>query len=170
MKISRWLLGAAVMLPALILLTSIPVHAADAPEVEGKTNVELIFKMGRIEDGKKVQYKSYRLIVADGEGSRLLAGQRVPFPADDGGPVVYQNIGFATEAQVLILDKKTIKVIADIEDSRLVDVEAGAPPRVETRQLAVSAILTDGIPLELTRVEGVADISGYVDLEARILR
>jgi hypothetical protein len=158
------------MLPALILLTSIPVHAADAPDVAEKANVELIFKMGRIEDGKRVQYKSYRLVVADGDGSRLLAGQRVPFPGDDGGPAVYQNIGFATEAQVLMLDKNTIKVVADIEDSRLVDGEAGAPPRVETRQLAVSAILTDGISLELTRVEGVADISGYVDLEARILR
>jgi len=170
MRVSRRLLGALVILPALILLAPTAVHSADAPEAHGRTNVELIFKMGRIEDGKKVEYKSYRLVVADGEGSKLLAGQRVPFPGADGAPTVYQNIGFVTEAQVLMLDKKTIKVIADIEDSRLIDGAAGAPPRVETRQLAVSAVLTEGVALELTRVDGVMDISGYVDLEARILR
>ena len=67
-------------------------------------------------------------------------------------------------------DKNTIKVVADIEDSRVVAGENGNPPTVETRQLTVSAVLTEGIGLELTRVDGVADISGYVELEAKILR
>jgi len=30
--------------------------------------------------------------------------------------------------------------------------------------------LTEGVGLELTRVDGVADISGYVELEAKVLR
>ena len=41
---------------------------------------------------------------------------------------------------------------------------------METRQLVVSAVLTDGVALELTSVVGVADIAGYVELEARVLR
>jgi hypothetical protein len=159
------------MVLAALSFAAPAVQAEDAPAPEARVNVELIFKMGRIENGQKVQLKSYRLIVAEGvEGSRLLAGHRAPFPGADGGPVVYQNIGFATDARVWLLDKKTIKVVANIEDSRLLKDELGAPPRVETRQLAVSAVLTDGVPLEITRVEGVADLEGYVDLEARLLR
>jgi len=145
-------------------------QAADTGLVEGKTNVQLIFKMGTIEDGQKSQVKSYRLVVAEGPvGSKLMAGRRVPFPGSEGS-VVYQNVGFATEARVWMVDKNTIKVVADIEDSRVVPGEGGNPPSVETRQLTVSAVLTEGIGLELTRVDGVADISGYVELEAKVLR
>jgi len=170
MKGSRCLQGAAAILLALVFATPPSAQDADASLVEGTTNVRLIFKMGTIENGQKSQVKSYTLIVAEGPvGSKLLAGQRVPFPGSDGA-IVYQNVGFATEARVWIVDKHTIKVVVDIEDSRVLEGEGGNPPTVETRQLTVSAVLTEGVTLELTRVDGVADISGYVELEARVLR
>ncbi len=44
------------------------------------------------------------------------------------------------------------------------------PPHVETRQLSVNAVLTPGEPLEVGRVEGIRDRSGFVEVEAKILR
>ena len=86
MKGSRCLQGAAVVLLALVFAAPLPAQADDTSMVEGKINVQLIFKMGKIENGQKSQVKSYRLIVAEGPvGSKLLAGQRVPFPGSDGG-------------------------------------------------------------------------------------
>ena len=171
MKGSRYLQGVAAVLMLLVFAAPLSAQANDTGLVEGKTNVQLIFKMGKIENGQKSQIKSYRLIVAEGPvGSKLMAGQRVPFPGDGAEGIVYQNVGFATEARVWMVDKNTIKVVADIEDSRVVPGEGGNPPTVETRQLTVSAVLTEGVGLELTRVEGVADFSGYVELEAKILR
>jgi len=41
---------------------------------------------------------------------------------------------------------------------------------VQTRQMRVNAVLTDGVPLELTRGEGVMDRPGFVEIEAKILR
>jgi len=170
MKGSRCLHGAAAILLALVFVAPMAAQADNTGLVEGKANVQLIFKMGTIENGQKSQMKSYRLVVAEGPvGSKLLVGQRVPFPGDEGS-IVYQNVGFATEARVWMVDKNTIKVVADIEDSRVVDGLDGNPPSVETRQLTVSAVLTEGVGLELTRVDGVADISGYVELEAKVLR
>ena len=171
MKGSRCLHGAAAVLLALVFAAPLSAQA-DKGMVEGETNVQLIFRMGTIENGQKSEVKSYTLVVAEGPvGSKLLAGQRVPFPSsDDGGAIVYQNIGFATEARVWMVGENMIKVVADIEDSRIREGEDGNPPTVETRQLVVSAVLTEGVSLELTRVNGVTDTPGYVELEAKILR
>ncbi len=165
---SRWLLGTVTLVLAFALAAPAAAQGGTGP-VEGTTNVQLTFKMGMIENGKKAQKKFYTLVVAEGPvGSKLLAGERVPFPGGDEGSTVYQNIGFATEARVWIVDDKTIKVVADIEDSRVVDGDGA--PKVETRQLSISAVLTDGEALELTRVEGLTDVNGYVELEAKLLR
>ena len=61
-------------------------------------------------------------------------------------------------------------MIANIEDSRIRDGSGDAPPTIETRQLSVNAILSDGVPLEVTRVDGVTEHSGFVEIEATILR
>ncbi len=167
---SRWLLGTVTLVLAFALAAPAAAQVGGSSLVEGTTNVQLTFKMGMIENGKKEQKKFYTLIVAEGPvGSKLLAGERVPFPGGgEGGSIVYQNIGFATEARVWIVDDTMIKVVADIEDSRVVDGDGA--PKVETRQLSISAVLTDGEALELTRVEGLTDVNGYVELEAKLLR
>jgi len=147
-----------------------------------KANVLITIRLGKIEGSDRIPVKSYDLVVADGtSGSKLLSGQRVPFPTasmpsadgsgDEGGATqafVYQNVGFVVEARAWLVDKNKIKLIADIEDSRVRDGKGGEPPIVETRQLRVNAILTDGEPLELTRVES-EDQSGFVEVEAKIL-
>ncbi len=84
--------------------------------------------------------------------------------------IVYQNIGFSTEARVWLVDEKSLKVMAEIEDSRVREGEGGAPPSVETRQVSINAVLTDGVPMELTRVQGVTDQSGYLEVRADILK
>jgi hypothetical protein len=169
----------AVLLPAATVATA-------QPEAErgSHTNVLITVRMGKLEGDLRVPMKSYTLVVADGTpGSKLLSGERIPFPTSKGtladkldpdaeatASFAYRNIGFVTEIRAWILDKNSIRVMADIEDSRVRQGEDGKPPTVETRQLAVNAILTDGAPLELTRVEGVTDQSGFVEIEARILR
>ena len=148
----------------------------------GKSNVLITVRLVRIEAGRDVPTKSYTLVVADGTtGSKLLSGQRVPFPAGGAGDeaategeairsFVYQNIGFVVEAGAWIVDEETIKLVADLEDSRIHENEDGKPPIVETRQLAINALMKNGVPLELTRVEGASDDSGFVEVEARILQ
>lgn len=175
MNSNRILLSVGMTMLAL-LAAALPATAQDDPAKDvGKTNVLMTFRIGTLDDGRKTTAKTYSLVVAEGTlGSKLLAGQRVPFPeaSEDGGmtKIVYQNIGFATEVRVWVLDKKTIKVMADIEDSRVMDGEGGSPPSVETRQLSINAILTDGEALEVTRGEGILEErrGGFVEVEAKI--
>ncbi len=159
--------------------------AADPPSGASipSGNVLLKFHIGRLEAGKRVPVRSYDLLVAnDGSTARLLSGARVPIPtasSEDDTPgatedrkkltkFVYQNVGFSVEAHVLVVDKAKIRLSAAIEDSRVRSGDAGAPPIVETRQLSVEALLTEGVPVEVVRVEG--EESGYVEIEAKILR
>lgn len=181
-RIRRWLFG-GVLLPVLLLAATVATAQAEA-EQGSDANVLITVRMGTLEGDLRVPLKSYTLVVADGTpGSKLLSGERIPFPTSKGtladkldpdgettASFAYRNIGFVTEIRAWILDKKSIKVRADIEDSRVRQSEDGKPPTVETRQLNVNAILTDGEPLELTRVEGVTDRSGFVEIEAKILR
>jgi hypothetical protein len=167
----------------LVILVAAPLAAQTDPppapfQDANKANVKITIRAGKIEGSQRIPVKSYDLIVADGtSGSKLLSGQRVPFPtaskpsAEEAGDqaFVYQNVGFHIEARAWLIDEKTIKLVADIEDSRVRDGEEGQPPVVETRQLRVNAMLTDGQPLELTRVES-EERSGFVEVEASILQ
>jgi hypothetical protein len=160
-------------LSVAMLLASPLAVAQTAAEVDSSqdgTNVVIHFRMGLLEGKKRTTTKSYTLVVAAGSmGSQLLAGQRVPF--ESGGPedaVTYQNIGFATDVKAWVIGDNKIKRMADIAGSRVRESEEGELPIVETRQLTVNAILTEGVPLELTRAEGLTDRSGYVEVEARI--
>ena len=179
MKLCFRILTATAVL--LALLVTVPPAAAQTEvsqateKVASKANVLITVRIGKFEDSKRVPVKSYHLVVADGTpGSKLLSGRRVPFPTGSGsgdeGGMVYQNIGFVTEARAWIVDKKTIKLVAVIEDSRISEGEDGKMPIVETRQLEVNVMLTNGVPLDLTRVEGITEHSGFVEVEASILR
>ena len=136
-------------------------------------NVMLTVRIGQLEGNKRVAVKSYDLVVVSGGlGSKLLSGARVPFPATDEDDVdewVYQNIGFTTEVHAWVMKDGRIKLIATLEDSEVEAGQDGKPPSVETRQLSINAILTPGEPLEVGRVEGIRDRSGFVEVEARIL-
>lgn len=171
--------AAAVAIVAIALLP-VPPAAAQSQETQGTgaaaENVKLTVRLGRLADGERTEVKSYDLIViSGGVSSRLLSGERKPFPAGEGGDggsgrIVYQNIGFSTEAHAWVLDDGRIKIVATIEDSRIAeDVTAGAPD-VETRQLAVGAIVEPGVPLEVSRVEGIREMSGFVEIEAKVGR
>jgi hypothetical protein len=168
-------------LASLILaLAPVAPRAADPapPAPEPRGNVRVTIRLGRLENGKRQPMKSYDLVVApDTAGSKLLSGARVPLPVGDdkaeateGGRFVYQNIGFSAEAMVWILSDGKIKILGQFEDSRLAEAVAGRPPVVQTRQLSVNAVLTDGQPMEVTRVDGGTDPSGYVEVEAKVLR
>jgi len=161
------------------LLTAGPVLAEQSGTGTSATgpaeNVKLTFRMGQLEGNKRTESKSYDLVVVSGGlGSKLLSGARIPFPTsdeeDDDSDWVYQNIGFTTEVHAWVLEDGRIKLIASLEDSEVVAGENGAPPHVETRQLSINAVLTPGEPLEVGRVEGIRDRSGYVEVEANILR
>ncbi len=150
---------------------------APAAAAEPRANVKVTIRIGRLENGQRRPTKSYELVVApETAGSKLLAGARVPLPVGDGkaeadgARFVYQNIGFSAEAMVWILSSGKIKLQGNFEDSRLSEAVGGRPPVVETRQLSVNTVLTDGQPMEVTRVEGGTDPSGYVEVEAKVLR
>ena len=150
---------------------------ASNPVAEPRGNVKVTIRLGRLENGQRRPMKSYDLVVApETAGSKLLAGARVPLPVGDdkaeaaGARFVYQNIGFSAEAMVWILSNGKIKLQGNFEDSRLSEAVGGRPPVVETRQLSVNTVLTDGQPMEVTRVEGGTDPSGYVEVEAKVLR
>ena len=167
---SHMILGTAALM--LGLLAPIPTGAQESDGTKSlEGNVKVTFRMGTLEDGKRVPTKTYNLIVSSGtSGSKLLSGSRVPFPTStDGDGIVYQNVGFTTEVLTWILDKKRIKLLANIENSIVIEDEDGGPPSVETRQVSVNAILENGVPMELTRVEGILDKPGFVEVEATIL-
>ena len=166
------------LVSALFLLVSAaPVAAQDA--APAARNVLLTIKLGKIVGSDRQTVKEYQLVLAENTGgSRLLSGARVPLQTeigdDDDGVVAsftYQNIGFTVTAQVRPAADGKIALSALLEDSRIRedgDVTAG-PPVVETRQLSVEVVLTDGKPLEITRVEGVEDQPGFVEVRADVL-
>lgn len=162
----------------LVLALAMPAIGQDSDSSQDDpANVLMTFRMGAMESGVRKIKKTYRLVVAEGTpGSSLLAGERVPFPnasTNSEGEVVettvYQNVGFSTNVRVYRLDEVRIRVVAEIENSSLVEGDAGKAPSVETRALSVNAILTFGQPLELTRVAGLMDEPGFVEVEAKIL-
>ena len=116
--------------------------------------------------------KSHTLVVASGApGSQLLSGERVPIPT--GGTdaaIAYQNVGFSSNITAWLTKNGRVRVTANIEDSRLEPGRDGAPPTVKTRQLQVNATVTPGEPLELVRAEGADRQSGFVELEAAVLK
>ena len=181
----RTILVAGMLVAVLLAAPTAMAQTPDATDsVAAGVNILIQFRMGTIDGDSRSVEKSYTLIVASGSlGSSMLAGRRVPFPtvdsgfsrgsADDSTParaIVYQNIGFATNAEAMVIDGNKIRLRADIENSRIVESEDGGLPIVETRQLTINAILTDGKPLEVTCAEGVMDRPGFVEVEAEILR
>ena len=170
---NRSTIPAVVILIALLSATPIAMAQSQSATNSAPEDVNILiqFRMGTLEDGKRVPTKTYDLIVSTGtSGSKLLSGLRVPFPTSTGGDgIVYQNVGFTTEVLTWILDKKRIKLLANIENSIVIEDEDGGPPSVETRQVSVNAILENGVPMELTRVEGILDKPGFVEVEATIL-
>ena len=171
-------LASALIVPAGSALADQP-ESSEA-DSSPAANVLLSVRLGRLEAGKRTEVKSYDLVVVSGgPGSKLLSGARVPFPAtaedaDDDGldeiTYVYQNIGFTTEAQAWVLEDGRIRLLANLEDSFVApSTSKGEPPSVETRQLSVNAILKPGQPLEVTRIEGIREASGFVEIEATVL-
>jgi Flp pilus assembly secretin CpaC len=184
-NLKRPVLAAGLLVAAIFAITAVMAQSSTSTETRSTgANIQLDFRMGTIEGDTRKVVKSYRLIVASGSsGASLLAGKRIPFPTMDSGlpqnpegdaatgrPIVYQNIGFATTAEAMIIEGNRIVLRADIENSMVVEVEGNGLPVVATRQLSVNVILNDGQPLEVTRAEGLMDRPGFVEVEARILK
>ena len=161
-------------------------EASAAPHSGAKAateNVKLTVRLGRLEGDTRRDVKSYDLIViSGGVSSRLLSGARMPIPtrrsaeespsdADPGHVAyVYQNVGFSTEAHAWVLEDGRIKVVASIEDSYIEEMTEDEPPTVETRQLTFQVVLTPGVPVEVTRIEGIRDRSGFLEIEANVVK
>jgi Flp pilus assembly secretin CpaC len=163
-------IGATIL---LVLCCSIGVVAA-AEKASAQGNVLLTVRIGKLEGDRRVDVKSYELVIASGGGSSsLLSGSRVPIPTasfeNKTATFVYQNVGFSTNAEAKILSGGRIRIVANIEDSQVRPAGEGRPPTVETRQVSVNAILTAGKPLVVTKVEGIRDMSGFVEVEAEVL-
>jgi Flp pilus assembly secretin CpaC len=181
----RAVLAGVVLIATVFAMTAVMAQSSSSANT-GSTgaNIQLDFRMGTIEDKTRTVVKSYRLIVASGSsGASLLAGERIAFPTMDSGlpqnpegdvatgrPIVYQNIGFATTVEAIIIEGNRIVLRAEIENSIVVESEGNGLPVVATRQLSVNVILNDGQPLEVTRAEGLMDRPGFVEVEARILK
>lgn len=180
-------LGSGAWIAASIIFVSVlplPARAEEsrpAGAAAPQTNVRVTVRLGKLEQGKRTVLKTYGLlVVAGGSGSKLLSGARVPIPTampaasgtagEAGTRIVYQNIGFSVTAETWLAGDKKIGIRADIEDSRLDERGQGQLPVVETRQLSVNALVSDGVPIEVTRVEADAGATGFVEVEAEILK
>ncbi len=182
LETKRSRIAAAILVTGLLLAG----HAlAQSDEAAGTAagpaeNVLLTVRLGRLEEGKRVDVSSYQLVVVSGgPPSKFLSGARVPIPTgtedddDEQGAeltaYVYQNIGFTTQVHAWVMDDGRIKLIATLEDS-FIEAENDELPEIETRQLSINALLTPGKPLEVGRVEGIRERSGFVEIEAKLLR
>ena len=66
---------AALILALLVPIPAVAQESAGTTALEG--NVKVTFRMGTLEDGKRVPTKTYDLIVSSGtSGSKLLSGAR----------------------------------------------------------------------------------------------
>jgi hypothetical protein len=161
---------------AVLLLAAAPAFAEDA--YAAGRNVLLTIKLGKIAGKDRQVLKEYQLVLTENTaGSRLLSGARVPLRTETHGEdpkaasFTYQNIGFTVTAEAHPAADGRIALRALLEDSRIREQAAPTddPPVVETRQLSVEVTLVDGKPMEITRVEGVADEPGFVEVRADVL-
>jgi hypothetical protein len=170
-------------LACLVLSTIVVAPVAAQQSGASGDNVVLTVRIGSIADGERTVDKTYRLVLSPGsEGSRLLSGARVPLATetkeiDDTGDAnaeviaafTYQNIGFSITAEAQVVEPSRILLRALLEDSRIGQADTAGPPPVETRQLSVNVVLTNGEPLEITRVERAAGDSGFVEVQADLV-
>ena len=166
-------------LAALPLAAEMNVPDRDKNEDSHALNVLVTIRVG----APDAPVKSYQL-VADGGGqaAKLMDGQRVPIPTTtfqtSSPPDVivpmtsytYQNVGFEAEVRAWVQEDGRIKIVAEIEDSRLADEPAaGGRPVIQTRHQRVHGTLIEGEPLRMTRVEEEGAGVRYLEILAEVL-
>ena len=166
--VARSLLAVVVLLfVSLPVLAGTPaeevaVQPGDGPGV----NVMVTISVSKLEEGRRTSVRSYRLVaVAGGRPTELFTGSRVPIPATtfqaatQGAEVVpytsyvYQNVGFSAEVRARVLPDGRIQLDAEIEDSALDSSVGRERPAVTSWTQKLGAIVADGEPMEIIRLE-----------------
>ena len=152
---------------ALLSFGALPA-AAETP-----TNIELTVRVGEMDAGEPMDTTTYTFTLTSGEShSSFDSGLRMPIPTTVGEPgqttYSYQNIGFSLNARAQLLDNNQIQIDLSLEDSSI--ARPGKVPVIATVNASTNTLLTAGKPLQLTNIQGSADESMYIEIEANILR
>ena len=168
----------------LVLLVAVVLTLpAIAGEPGPDTNVLITFSVGSSEDGRDAVLKTYEMVVnANGHHVEMSTGARVPIPttsfkvSDDGtrvaAPVTsytYQQIGFSAKINAKFNEDGSIQVRGRVEDSSLTgNPAADGRPFIQSMQQNISATLTNGKPLRISRVDEYTR-SFFIEIKAERL-
>lgn len=141
---------------------------ADTP-----ANIQLTVRVGHVNAGEIMDPSTYTFTLVSGETrSSFDSGLRMPIPTSVGEPgqttYSYQNVGFSLNAKAILLDNNQIQVDLSLEDSSI--ARPGKVPVIATVNASTNTLLTAGKPLQLTNIQGSADESMFIEIEANILK
>jgi hypothetical protein len=160
-------------------VSALALAATIAPAQEPATgNVQFTIALGEVDQGP---LRTYRLVGALGETSRMIVGFRTPIPTErsgeEGGPAatafVYQNVGMTAVLRPLLESDRRLRVTGQIEvsgsrPSELTNNPEGMPV-IGTFQQDVDVYVELGKPLRLAEGPGPEGGQRYIELTATLL-
>lgn len=162
----------------VVLALSVTAPLADAAGESGaRFNVLVTITSGKFQGLEKIPVRTYHVLAENGQRTELLDGQRVPIPVTtfkaDVQPIVpmtsytYQNVGFSATLWARDAGAGRVQLDGVLEDSRI--VAEAAQPVIQTRSRKFQALLQDGVPTEILRVQTADTEDGYIDVTAEIV-
>jgi hypothetical protein len=111
-------LGAVVVrgTPAQIALTQKVIDDIDKARKRFGSDYRLDFKISELEDGKKLNSRSYTLLIEPHEAGKLRIGTQVPIQAGE-GKFTYTDVGQNIDCQVRTESERTVGVNVDMDFS-----------------------------------------------------
>lgn len=145
-------------LVALLLMVPAAAQEAGRPmPPDPNASYKLDYTIYELEDGKRVNSRTYTLLADDGGGASTKMGMRVPLHTDKG--VQYMDVGLHIEAKVRQRENQNVWVSTRFELGGLVSEAAnpgGGAPAVRNIEYSVPAVVTPG---KATVIAGGDDLS-----------
>jgi hypothetical protein len=129
------------------------VARAEKPAVTYK----LDFTLSELEDGTRVNSRSYSMLMEEGDWGRTRIGTRVPINLGEGKGIQYMDVGFSLDARVKQREGD-LRLEVRLEANSFAPVEQGEAPRprepvLRSMRSELTASVIPGKPTLLTTVD-----------------
>lgn len=155
------ILAVFVALSALAFASSVAAAEENAPRKESsKSSFRIDYVLYEVENGKRVNERSYSLTAIEGTFFNLRAGSRVPIGGGEKGPV-YIDVGLKIRGRAFEREDGEITLESEIDMSNFAvpeqaaEAHPGTPPVVRNLSQEVATRLTPGRPAVISSVDDV---------------
>jgi len=135
-------LAAVVTLFAAALLLSLTARAEETPAhpERPRSSFRLDYKIYELDGGKRVNERSYTLVVNEGGSGNLRIGSRVPIVLSEEKGVQYQDVGLRISSRLSERTPGDVVLEADVDVSTF-----AIPEQAETKGTPILRTLSEGM-------------------------